>query len=86
MKNRVYGGTAPGSVSMPPFHVETVVNVLRDMLPTPATVTTQPLMGSTAIKVSSRSMQSSEINQFQTSNTTMISFKTSELILKLDRG
>lgn len=52
MKNRVYGGTAPDSVSMPPFHVETVVNALRDTLPTLVTVTTQPLMGSTAIKVS----------------------------------
>lgn len=74
MKNRVSGGTAPDSVSMPPFHVETVVSVLRDMLPTLVTVTIQPLMGSTAIEVNSCSIQSSKIIGFQISNTTMIFF------------
>lgn len=38
---------------MPPYHVETVASVLKAMLPTLVTVTTQPLMGSTVIKVSS---------------------------------
>jgi len=44
---------------MPAYHVETAGNVLRDMRPTLVTVTTQPLMVSTAIKVSSRVIQNS---------------------------
>lgn len=55
MKNRVSGGIVRDSVSMRPYHVETAASVLRAMPPTLVTVTTQPLMVSTAIKVSKAS-------------------------------
>lgn len=51
---------------MLPYHVETAGSVSRDMLPILVTVTIQPLMVSTAIKVSYVQHNKSKCNKMQT--------------------
>lgn len=87
MKNRVLGGTVQGSVSMLPYHVGTAASALKGMLHILVTVTTQPLMVSTAIKVSLYlkhfSLPSTTCNCLRSK---FFLSKTLEPTLRLDRG